>query len=265
MNYKNYPLGQLISVAELVRPKPVYLCIFGSQNYEMDIWTDEYSSDIDFKAIIMPTLHNLVRSQKPTSEVINVPTGHVDVKDIRVFFDALLKCNPVYLECFLTEHWLGSSSFKYPRALTQMVVWENRERFINSCFGMMNEKFKALQHPSPAAMPNLKKFGYNPKQLHHLLRFAKMIEDFETCGRMILVPSNKDFLIDVKLGVLSESAAVQLAKTTLDNSRELVNNLLKEYTQQCHVWDSTEQMRNWAFNLTESKIYEKIIEQNSGL
>jgi hypothetical protein len=50
--------------------KPYYLAIYGSQNYNLDIYTPEYTSDIDFKCIIIPTLDELIRNSKPLSIVV---------------------------------------------------------------------------------------------------------------------------------------------------------------------------------------------------
>ena len=68
---------------------PVYMCLYGSQNYQMDAHTDEYQSDFDYKAIIVPTLKDLVFNSKPISKVVEVENGQVDVKDVRSFFETL--------------------------------------------------------------------------------------------------------------------------------------------------------------------------------
>ena len=43
------------------------LCLQGSQNYELDLYTDEYKSDIDTKAIVIPSFEEIVLNKKPIS------------------------------------------------------------------------------------------------------------------------------------------------------------------------------------------------------
>lgn len=46
-----------------------YICVYGSQNYGLDLYQDDYSSDIDLKAVIIPTLDNLINNTRPVSEI----------------------------------------------------------------------------------------------------------------------------------------------------------------------------------------------------
>ena len=47
-----------------------YICIYGSQNYGLDTYTDKYTSDVDMKAIVVPTLDDLISNSKPVSTTI---------------------------------------------------------------------------------------------------------------------------------------------------------------------------------------------------
>ena len=67
----------------------------GSQNYNLD---DE-QSDIDSLAIVLPNLDNLIKGYKPSIEHHNEDDSHIDIKDIRYFFDSLKKQNP-YLQTY---------------------------------------------------------------------------------------------------------------------------------------------------------------------
>ena len=44
--------------------------------------------------------------------------------------------------------------------------------------GTSAEKFKALEHPYPGTMDKINKFGYDPKQLHHILRLNDFMKRF---------------------------------------------------------------------------------------
>lgn len=58
--------------------------LYGSQNYELD-----YSgSDVDSKAIILPTLNDIVFNRQPVSTTLDMGNGCLcDVKDIRKMFE----------------------------------------------------------------------------------------------------------------------------------------------------------------------------------
>lgn len=237
---------------------PVYMCLYGSQNYCLDANTDEYQSDFDYKAIVVPTLKDLVFNSKPVSKVVEIENGQMDVKDIRSFFETLSKCNPAFVECMMTPHWIGDSDFAYPRYLMPQFVWELRESFIKACYGMMLEKFSALQHPYPSVRERLERFHYDPKQLHHMLRLYKMMEDFQETGKVVLVPSNKDYLLEVKLGCYSVEEAVHIAQEYKEKGANLRDFMTKEYLGQCHTYDAVHEMKQFGLNYLEKKIREEI-------
>lgn len=79
--------------------KVIYIGLYGSQNYNVD---DELS-DIDAKAIILPTLHDII-FRKVTSKVIECENGTIDVKDLITFYDVIKKGNFSYIESIDTEY-----------------------------------------------------------------------------------------------------------------------------------------------------------------
>ena len=81
--YKNYPNLELL-----------FIGLQGSQNYGLDLYTDEYKSDIDTKAIVIPSLEDVVMNRKPISTTHVLPNNeHLDIKDIRLYFDNFKKQN----------------------------------------------------------------------------------------------------------------------------------------------------------------------------
>src|SRR5690625_1912469 len=91
--------------------------VFGSQNYNLDLYTDEYQSDLDMKAIIIPTLDDLITNSKPVSKTLQTEWGECDVKDIRLYLQTLLKANPSYLETLFTKYYVVDDLFKEEFAL----------------------------------------------------------------------------------------------------------------------------------------------------
>ena len=119
--------------------------LYGSQNYELDY----EKSDVDTKAIVLPTLEDIVLNRQPVSTTVDMGDNCLcDVKDIR----------------------------------------------------MALEKYKALTHPYPSIKEKIDKYGYDNKQLHHILRLKDFVQRY--CNgevyRQILIPTNREELLRVK-------------------------------------------------------------------
>ncbi len=73
----------------------------GSQNYGLDVYNEGYKSDIDTKAIVLPSVENIINNEKPISTTLVHPNNeHLDVKDIRVMFDTIKKQNINFVEIY---------------------------------------------------------------------------------------------------------------------------------------------------------------------
>ena len=66
----------------------MYIGLYGSQNYNLD--DDE--SDIDAKAIVLPSLHDII-FRKVTSVTVNIDDSQIDVKDVLTFYNVAKKGN----------------------------------------------------------------------------------------------------------------------------------------------------------------------------
>lgn len=201
----------------------------GSQNYCCDIYTEEYCSDVDTKAIILPSLDDIVRGSSPFSHThVRANNEHIDIKDIRVMFENFRKQNSSYLEILFTDFKIINP--KYEALMTELLSQaENIARAHPNqalrCFsGMSMEKLKALTHPYPSIKDKIDKFGYDPKQLHHILRLNEFVkryiagESFKDC----LKPTNINYLVDIKLGILPLEEAKALAVNVDQETKELV-------------------------------------------
>ncbi len=143
--------------------KVIYIGLYGSQNYNLN---DE-QSDIDVKAIILPTLHDII-FRKVTSITVECENGNIDVKDIITFYDVIKKGNFSYVEAIDTEYFIGDKYIK-----------ELFKRFrpnLKSILGAMYEKRKALTHEYPSKHSEFEKWGFDPKQHHHILRLYDLLE-----------------------------------------------------------------------------------------
>lgn len=179
----------------------------GSQNYELDIYEDDYKSDVDTKAIVLPSFEDIVYNRPPASTTIVLDNNeHVDVKDVRLMFDNFKKQNTSFIEILFTPYKIINAQY----AELLQPIFDNAERIARldynkalSCIaGMSEQKRVALKHPYPTIIDKIIKFGYDPKQLHHIYRLNDFIKKFisgmpySEC----LIPDDKDYLIRIKKG-----------------------------------------------------------------
>ena len=161
----------------------VCVCLQGSQNYGLDEYSNEYMSDIDTKAIVLPPLDDFIAAATPISTVVIMDNNeHAEVKDIRVMFDMFKKANISYIELLFTEFKIINpewAEFIEPLfANRELISKYNRNQFLRCIAGMAMEKRKALCHPYPNLIEKIEKYGYDGKQLHHCVRLYNFIERF---------------------------------------------------------------------------------------
>lgn len=204
----------------------VFLALQGSQNYELDVYDDDYMSDVDTKAVVLPSFEDFVYNRRPESNTIVLENDeHIDVKDIRPMFENYKKQNINFVETLFTKYMIINPKYK---DLVDLLL-KNREEIAHlnynqalKCMsGMSMEKLKALKHPYPATKDKIDKFGYDPKQLNHILRINDFIKKYteRKSYAECLIPDNKEWLIEVKKGILPELEAKILATEMDANTR----------------------------------------------
>ena len=240
MNRKKYiQLGILNHLNEFHKYYPNLelfgLFIQGSQNYGLDIYTDEYKSDIDTKAIVIPSLEDVVMNKKPVSTTHILPNNeHLDIKDIRLYFDNFKKQNINFVEIlFACAKYINQEYVDL-----YMLLEENREEIahynpnqaLRCMAGMSMEKRKALRHPYPSLIDKIEKYGYDGKQLHHIIRMNNFIfaygegSTFEECLKYL---PNKEEMIKAKLNQYTEYEALVLAQNFDNDTKRLKDCYLK--------------------------------------
>lgn len=161
----------------------VCVMLQGSQNYELDEYTPEYQSDIDTKAIVLPSLSDFINAKQPVSKVEILDNNeHAEVKDIRVMFDMFKKENISYIELLYSKCTIINPKYRDLIAAIfenrATIAGYNRNQFLKCIAGMAYEKRKALCHPYPGIIEKIEKYGYDGKQLSHCVRLADFITDF---------------------------------------------------------------------------------------
>ena len=211
----------------------------GSMNYGLYINDENYHSDVDTKAIVLPTLDDLIAGKKMKSCVYELNNEHIDAKDIRVMAEMWAKSNPAYLEILYTKYKVINPEYEiYMRQILNMaddIVNMNIPQLARCISGMSKEKVAALEHPYPNLLDKIEKYGYDPKQLHHIMRLNKLIIDIFIknikFGSAIYIDNEeaRRNLINIKKGILSLEQARHNA-VYYDNATKVVKEMvLVEY------------------------------------
>lgn len=175
--------------------------LYGSQNYELD----NSNSDVDSKAIVLPTLNEIVCNRHPISTTVQMEDGGVcDVKDIRKMFVCFRKQNINFIEVLFTQYYVLSPVYKdlYMPMLNnaELIARYNNYATVDCINGMAFEKLKQINKTNVVFKDESQEAAFISKQLHHILRMKDFIkrycegEEYKT----ILVPNNKDLLLNIK-------------------------------------------------------------------
>jgi hypothetical protein len=220
----DYKLNEVFEYLTGLGYNVVFVSLYGSQNYNMTT----PQSDLDYKAVVLPTLEQLVRNHKPISKSVEYGGGLIDLKDIRLFTEILIKCNPAYLETLYTTKCTCRPSFlPYYSKARENLPQHNAKAFGKACLGMMLEKQHAMTHPYPIQADEIAEIGYAKKQLHHLVRIGQMLRDFAETNKMILVPKSsiRQDILRLKTDRLDNLVAMEIAKNEIAWAKEIVNNI----------------------------------------
>lgn len=214
----------------------VFLALQGSQNYGLDVYDDDYMSDVDTKAVILPSFEDIVLNKEPKSTTLILENNeHIDVKDIRVMFETYKKQNVNFIETLFTEFKIVNPKYK---DLVQPLFDNNEEiahinfnQALRCMAGMSMEKLKALEHPYPTIKDKIDKYGYDPKQLHHILRMNDFIRKYAKGKpyKECLIPDEITYLISIKKDAIPLGVARKLATETDFDTRQIKDgNIISE-------------------------------------
>lgn len=252
-----YIIDNLKEKAEIVKNKGYNLfALFlqGSQNYELDIYSDEYKSDVDAKAIIIPSFDDIVLNRKPISTTLVLENNeHIELKDIRIMKDMWIKQNISYIELLYTKYIIYDDN-KWGTMLYTLLNMRDKisnidkNQFLKCIKGMSMEKLKALEHPYPTIKDKIDKYGYDPKQLHHIIRLAEFVNKYLEEGFDLAncyLSTERKFLIDVKLGKydlnFARKYSVEFDKITKDICDKYIkddNKINLETVNELNYWVS---------------------------
>ena len=215
----------------------VYMAVQGSQNYGLDYYGDGYCSDLDTKAIVLPSLDDIVQDKQPLSFVYVLENNeHIDIKDIRVMFEMFKKQNINFIEILFSHY--NYINPKYADFFKELII--NREKIarynhnqtLRCIAGMSMEKLKAMCHPYPTIKDKIDKYGYDGKQLHHIIRMNDFMYAFVVLGMSYEASlshfKDKDLLFDAKFNKFSLEDALCLAERYDNDTKELKEKFSKD-------------------------------------
>ena len=243
--------------------KIVGLFYQGSGNYGLDT----ANSDVDTKLILVPTLREVAMNDKPISTThIRENEAHTDEKDIRLYIDTFRKQNLNFLEILFTPYYYINDAFaeqwarlvKVREEIAHMNVW----RAVQSMYGIAKEKYHAFEHPYPSKLDILAKYGYDAKQLHHLLRVEEYLcryidgESYEDC----LKSRFPEYLIDVKHFRYNYKEDVGVRDASMKRIDAICKKFLNDHVQDENQ-ETLELLRDVQYNMIRDSIKSEVIPQ----
>ena len=194
----------------------------GSQNYGLEL----PDSDVDTKLIVLPSFKDIALSSKPISTThIRANDEHTDWKDIRLYMETFRKQNLNFLEILFTDYKIIHPDYEpYWDILVKNregIARMNPFRAVKSMQGIAKEKYHAMEHRYPSKADIIDAYGYDPKQVSHLVRVRDYLdryvegELYEKCLR----PSEEffDLIMNLKLGKFSLTEARAIAEEHLSH------------------------------------------------
>lgn len=190
--------------------------LFGSQNYGADY----ENSDIDTRVIVLPKFSEIANGSSPISTTKIKNTGeHIDIKDFRVYIDQLLKPSVVYLEDLCTKYRIINPTYDdIMLSLSNLcndIASQNRLKIMLDIWGRKNSH---EQHLKVGNKDRIESYGYDNKQVYHLVRLSEFIERFSN-GELFtdcVAYTNPNYLISLKRNPPPCEEALNMAKDAID-------------------------------------------------
>ncbi|MBQ8243176.1 MAG: hypothetical protein IJZ40_06875 [Bacteroidaceae bacterium] len=176
----------------------------GSQNYRLDY----EGSDVDTKLLVVPSFKDICLNAKPISTThVRANDEHTDWKDIRLYMETFRKQNLNFLEILFTDFYIINPMYKeqWDRlvAAREQIAHMNPHRAVKSMKGIALEKFHAMEHRYPTKADIIDAYGYDGKQVSHLIRVYDYLERYiageKYADCLIPTPSRRPRIMEYKM------------------------------------------------------------------
>lgn len=182
------------------------IALKGSQNYNLD---DE-ESDIDANLVFIPTPRQLRSANKYK---YTFDTGDVVCHNLYEFANIVAKGNPQWVEVCNTDYVIGDLS-----------MFSHYKLNPSALKGMMMEKVHAFSKLYPSREKYVKEFGYDPKQLHHIIRLYDSLKHDNPIYKYS--DRAKPYMLDIKRG--RQPQTLELAEALRDDYITKLNRIYEE-------------------------------------
>lgn len=206
--------------------------VVGSHNYNLNT----PSSDVDWKYFVAPTFDDLYQGAV-FSDASQSETKDYSAHDIRQLSNLIWKANPAFVEVLysrnITHDPILGGVFKSRDVFATM----NMPAFLNSAYGMHQQKMRELHKGTAKTDVLIERFGYDTKQALHALRLLYVLSKFvETrdMGKALWFEDSdpvRDTLLDLKAGIFSEVEFLSMVRDWhLKNWANVQKVFWNEYT-----------------------------------
>lgn len=235
--------------------EPMFVSLFGSQNYGLD----NEKSDIDIRAIVFPTLNDLIFNEGVVSKVEKYGDGEVDIKDIKTYVGLLKRGNPTYIESLFSPYQINClSGLEDAKAIVEEYSDVMVKDFMYSALGTISSKYKHMYKEDKKN----EEHDYNGKDLSHMFRVYDLMNqvadgsnlahlNFRTENRTLrgLALSSKEYR-------MTDELAKSHSKIIYDDSEKLLNNFVNDLENNPkRKKDMDEDFKNLVYNAIYGDIY----------
>lgn len=144
--------------------------LFGSQNYKVSTET----SDIDVKAMVLPSLDNIVFGKTEISERVKRDNGELVIYDIDSIHKSIVKQATNFVEILFTKYKIMNPEYVHLYApmfdSREAIADLNRFKVLHCTLSMAQNKYKMLFHASPSNQDRIELKGYDYKAFAEILR-----------------------------------------------------------------------------------------------
>lgn len=215
----------------------------GSQNYNLDVYNEQYQSDVDTKAIVLPSFDDFCRGKPPISTTYErANKEHIDIKDIRIIFETFKKQNVNFVEILFTKYFIVADKYKKfwrrLQRLSEIFTHCYPSQTLKTMAGMSYEKHKALCHPYPTIKHKIDQYGYDGKQLHHIIRINEFMKNYISGMPFDKCLTTHDeqtlsLMTEAKLNNIPLTDALKIAKELDDENATIKNQYIDEHGTDC--------------------------------
>lgn len=229
--------------------------LIGSQNYNLAT----SMSDVDTKAVILPSLDEMAENAKAVSTTIYTPDSkeHITLTDFRLWTNQMFKQNINVLETLFTDYFVVNPKYEEVwvelQANREDLAHANAETFLKAVQGIfLGYKHHAFVE-SPTTKEEFDKFGYNPKSFMHMYRVRDFLTNylagnsFENC-LFVKDEDKQAWLLGIKKGEMSKDKAVASAQVLEECVKDMASDAQLN-AGAFHYQPFTEEMKNIVHNI----------------